>query len=306
MPNNNPPLFSVLIANYNNGEYLEKCLQSIFNQTYSNWEIVIVDDASTDQSEVVYEKYGNHSRITIIRNNKNRGCGYTKRKCVKHAKGDICGFVDPDDGITPDALGIMVKYHLANQNHSIIYSTHYICDGSLQSQKIADYVGQIPIDKKSWTLIRPIISHFATFKKLNYSKTNGISSFYQKAVDKDLYFKLEETGPVLFVDIPLYYYRHHASSISLNRHANLAYQYELTAKIMTIIRQRKHKKVIDYKPHTRTQFVKAIINVAIYEFQRRTGIIPIVSFIQSKFLKGINSIKTTIKKVVKLWQEYSH
>jgi glycosyltransferase involved in cell wall biosynthesis len=50
-------LFSVLIANYNNGLYLEECLRSIFAQTYTNWEIVIVDDASTDNSSNIYEKF---------------------------------------------------------------------------------------------------------------------------------------------------------------------------------------------------------------------------------------------------------
>ena len=51
------PLFSVLVANYNNGRYLEECLKSIFNQTYKNWEIIIVDDFSTDNSHDVYKKY---------------------------------------------------------------------------------------------------------------------------------------------------------------------------------------------------------------------------------------------------------
>ncbi|MBE0639808.1 MAG: glycosyltransferase family 2 protein, partial [Bacteroidales bacterium] len=85
------PLFSALIANYNNGQYLEECLQSIFAQTHENWEIVIVDDASTDSSHAVYEKHKSDSRIRILKNDKNRGCGYTKRKCVENAKGDICG-----------------------------------------------------------------------------------------------------------------------------------------------------------------------------------------------------------------------
>ena len=80
--------FSVLIANYNNGQYLQDALNSVFNQTYSNWEIIIVDDCSTDNSHELYNNYVDDSRIHIYYNNRNYGCGYTKRRCVELAHGD--------------------------------------------------------------------------------------------------------------------------------------------------------------------------------------------------------------------------
>ena len=90
------PFFSVLIANYNNGKYLEECLESIFAQTFKDWEIIVVDDASTDSSGDIYRKYENDGRIHVYRNKRRRGVGYTKRKCVEHARGEVCGFVDAD------------------------------------------------------------------------------------------------------------------------------------------------------------------------------------------------------------------
>jgi glycosyltransferase involved in cell wall biosynthesis len=262
------PLFSVLIANYNNGEYLEACLQSIFSQTYTNWEIVIVDDGSTDNSHRIYAKYINHAQIRIFRNDKNEGCGFTKRECVKRARGEICGFVDPDDALLPEALEILVKEHLDNPDISIVYSTHYICDGNLQPQKIADYVGQIPAGRRSITLIRPIISHFATFKMEKYAMTEGISEFYPKAVDKDLYFKLEETGPVLFIGQPLYFYRHHSGSISLTKIRPTAFQYELTIKFLALLRRDQVGKSLAEIPHSMRQLVSGVANVAYYELKR--------------------------------------
>ena len=92
------PLFSILIANYNNGKYLQACLDSVFAQTYTNWEIILVDDASKDKiSSALYKKYDNHPQIHIFYNEKNKGCGYTKRRCVELGNGEICGFLDPDD-----------------------------------------------------------------------------------------------------------------------------------------------------------------------------------------------------------------
>lgn len=261
MDNKKSLLFSVLIANYNNGQYLEECLQSIFTQTYENWEVVIVDDASTDNSYVIYEKYSGDSRIRIFKNDSNKGCGYTKRKCVENAKGDICGFVDPDDLISPGALEEMVDQHSFNPDISIVYSTLYNCDHLLNPINMSNQIGQIEPGKFSWMNNRPMISHFATFKRAKYLQTSGIDFWLQRAVDKDLYYKLEETGPVLFIEQPLYYYRHHSKSISLNKNASIAYQYHLTIKALITIRSKDRKTTLKLMPHKKAQLAGALFVV---------------------------------------------
>ena len=77
-----PPLFSVLMANYNNGRYLMEAVESVYAQTYLNWEIVIVDDGSTDNSKDVYEKLGEDARIHIFYNDGNKGCAFTKHQLM--------------------------------------------------------------------------------------------------------------------------------------------------------------------------------------------------------------------------------
>ena len=74
------PLFSVLIANYNNGCYLTEAVDSVRGQSYDHWEIVIVDDASTDNSDEVFEELSKDSRIRVFHNDRNHGAGYTKLK----------------------------------------------------------------------------------------------------------------------------------------------------------------------------------------------------------------------------------
>lgn len=75
------PLFSILIAQYNNGKYFEDCYKSIMAQTYPNWEAIIVDDCSTDDSvEQMRKIVGNDPRFKIFVNEENKGCGYTKRR----------------------------------------------------------------------------------------------------------------------------------------------------------------------------------------------------------------------------------
>ena len=125
------PLFSVLIANYNNGIYLEEALQSVFSQTYTNWEIILVDDASTDNSKEIYQKYSSDTRIHIYYNDKKFGCGYTKHRCAELANGEICGFLDPDDIILPEALESHLELFNKNAKLAIVYSNCYLCDEQL-------------------------------------------------------------------------------------------------------------------------------------------------------------------------------
>ena len=271
------PLFSVLVANYNNGRYLEECLDSIFNQTYKNWEIIIVDDGSTDNSRDVYKKYQGEPRIKVYFNKSNRGCGFTKRKCVKLSTGEICGFVDPDDALEKDALKVMATSHLNSPDSSIIYSTHYICNEDLEPRKVADYVGQIPSEKPSWTIKIPVISQFATFKRKKYLLTKGVWPYFEKAVDKDLYFKLEETGPVVFVNKALYYYRHHPGNISLNSNVNIAMQYELLAKTMALFRREKRENYLNLMP------------VSLFKLADGVLFVSFSAFNEKKYIKGINT-----------------
>ena len=87
--------FSILIANYNNGRFFKKCYDSIITQTYDNWEAIILDDTSTDDSlEIIKKIIGEDTRFKIYQNEENSGVGITKSKLIELANGDICGFVE--------------------------------------------------------------------------------------------------------------------------------------------------------------------------------------------------------------------
>ena len=112
-------LFSILIAHYNNAHYFKQCYESLKKQTYQNFEIILVDDCSTDNSlEEIIEFTKGDEKIKFFKNTENRGVGFTKRRCVKEATGEICGFVDPDDAITEEAIELSIKPY---QNLSLIH-----------------------------------------------------------------------------------------------------------------------------------------------------------------------------------------
>lgn len=202
------PLFSVLIANHNDGHYLQNAIDSILSQTYPNWEIIVVDDGSSDNSLEIYKKYNSDNRFHIYYNEENKGCGYTKRRCVELANGEICGFVDADDRVTSDAIEIMVSAHVQKPQCSLIYSQFYYTDSQSNILSVSDHQCEIP---KGETILTcntlGAVSHFATFKKEFYNRTEGIDDSLRIAEDLDLYLKLEEVGELYFISSPLYYYR---------------------------------------------------------------------------------------------------
>lgn len=228
---NSTPLFSILVANYNNGSYLQKALDSAFNQTYDNYEIIIVDDGSTDNSRDILAQLQTKHNVKVIYNNKNRGCGYTKWECIERANGEICGFMDADDALTKDALEIMVKEHLTQPDASIIYSRCFVCDKMLNIKYVSTHQCSIPEDSTFLEYKRGAISHFVTFKKSFYKRTVGMNKELRMSEDLDLYYKLEEVGKTHFIDKPLYYYRTGTGeNTSLGRNLVESAMWEVIAK----------------------------------------------------------------------------
>jgi glycosyltransferase involved in cell wall biosynthesis len=215
-------LVSILIANYNNSRFLENALKSVSEQGYSNWEIILVDDGSTDNFEEIVAGYNQDEHFKIYRNGKNFGCGYTKRKCAEMANGDLLAFLDPDDALVSVAIEMMVEAHKLHPECSLIHSTHYICDERMTVKRIAEYPGQLSQGVPYLLQSDGSIHHFASFKRSAYLQTVGISPYNSKAVDQDLYYKLEEVGQIMYIDTPLYYYRIHSGAISTSGNEKLA------------------------------------------------------------------------------------
>jgi len=236
--------FSVLIANYNNGRYLQEAIDSVLAQTYTNWEIVLVDDKSTDNSTEIYRKYEDDPRFHIYYNEENKGCGYTKRRCVELAKGELCGFLDPDDKLTSDALEIMTKTHLEHPHCSLAYSTLYLWNDKQDTIKVLEDVGAMEKGEDFLISSKKIVSHFAVFKKAFYDKTIGIDETLSSAVDFDLYVKLEEEGVLCYINRPLYYYRQgnvNSISIGSSELKNIAFANRVKASLNAFARRIKGK-----------------------------------------------------------------
>lgn len=251
------PLFSVLMANYNNGRFLMEAVDSMKAQTYPNWEIILVDDGSTDQSHELYKQLEQDPRIHIFLNGKNKGCGYTKRLCAELANGELCGFLDPDDALLPEALSSHVEVQLAHPEVSSVFSRYYICEGDLETIKSESRYLQIPEGESYFTLgdYRP--EAFVSYKSTMYKQTEGIAEDIKMGVDQDLVFKLEEVGKVFVLNKITYKYRIHKGGISHSSTSEDVY-WNLVVRHRTCMRRQLNPS--DYPIRDFNQFVKNTFN----------------------------------------------
>jgi glycosyltransferase involved in cell wall biosynthesis len=198
------PQFSILMANYNNAPFIDAAILSVLNQTFSDWELVIVDDASRDDSVDRIGKYLNDPRIRLYRKERNEG--YTKALIFGLTKvsSGIVGFLDSDDALTMDAIERAHTVHSQNPQVGLVLSQLIYCNEqlvSIEATVTRPEHRQVPL---VW-MTGP--NHFRSFKMTAYNKTAGLDVRFKHAEDWDLVFKLEEVAPTFRIDEPLYRYR---------------------------------------------------------------------------------------------------
>ena len=106
------PLVSVITTLYNAEKFIIETLKSVYNQTYKNWELIIVDDCSKDATIVIIEKFLKNfsNKVLLLKNSTNLG-SESRNVGIKHAKGKYLAFIDHDDQWLPQKLEKQVKFH---------------------------------------------------------------------------------------------------------------------------------------------------------------------------------------------------
>ena len=105
------PLVSIVMATYNRAKTIERAIDGVFKQSYSNWELIIVDDGSSDNTSEILDKYTD-SRIRRFKHEKNKGVTATKNLGLKNIKGEWFTTFDSDDEMYPEALEVMLNIPL--------------------------------------------------------------------------------------------------------------------------------------------------------------------------------------------------
>ncbi len=122
------PLVSIIIPNYNGEKFLEECLNSVLNQTYSHWEALVVDDGSQDNSPQIIRKFAEKDkRFLPVFLKENQGVAYARNAAMKKARGKYIAFIDADDVWLEEKLSLQISFMEENKL-DLCYSSYFSID----------------------------------------------------------------------------------------------------------------------------------------------------------------------------------
>lgn len=101
-------MVSIIVPVYKVEKFLPKCIESVLNQTYTDFELILVDDGSPDKSPEICDKYAELDKRVVVIHQKNAGVSAARNAGLENAKGEYIGFVDPDDWIAPKMYEQMI------------------------------------------------------------------------------------------------------------------------------------------------------------------------------------------------------
>jgi len=277
------PLVSIILPVYNAASFLPACLDSLLKQTYSNIEIIAVNDGSTDNSLAILNQYSQKdSRIKVFSNNKNKGIGYTTNLAIKKTSSPYIARMDADD--------IAYKNRISQQINFLLKNPQTVAVGG--QCRIINTKGEI-VGKKTFptqnhdihhmmytamSIQQPTVMFNTKLLPKNFSWYNNSLS---PVDDLDLFFRLFQYGQLANLPSFVLKYRQYHTSASLK---NPKQTFKLTQKVRHLAVKKYH-----YQP-TLTQKSIAFTQFLIVSLLPSPFIYPAYSF-----LRGITPLKANFR-----------
>lgn len=189
------PKISVIMATYNCEDTVEKAIDSILSQTYTDWVMIICDDGSTDGTYDILNRYALEypGRFVILRNDRNRKLPYSLNHCLKYVQTDLVARMDGDDWSTPDRFEKQMAFLMAHPEYDLVGTGVAVFDGEKQIASII----KTPVPDKDTMLKDNAFSHASilTYKRV-YDALGGYSlePTVERVEDVDLWCRFLAAG----------------------------------------------------------------------------------------------------------------
>ncbi len=210
------PLVSVNMAAYNAAPYIAEAIQSVMNQTFQNWELIIINDCSTDNTANEIGKFSDE-RIKVFHNEQNEGIVYTRNRALHYSTGKYISVLDADDVFLPKKLETQVTFLENNTDYGMVGSAFRIINkNSVPAEKPtclyakAEYFPAI-------LLFNNFFAHSSVMMRTHLAKEilyKPLIKGYSPCEEYQLYVKIARNHKVYNLPEELVYYREHSSGIS--------------------------------------------------------------------------------------------
>lgn len=221
-------LISIIIPVYNVEKYLRQCLDSVLSQSYSNIEVICIDDASTDGSLSILKEYSDKDkRIRLLKNQKNEGNSFTRNAGLKEINGKYTYFLDADDYIELNAIEELTRYAEQYETECIYFNSRLLSEGAEVGKGPALEYGLREINKKIYTgpvLFKLLIdknvytnSLWRRFWKTEFLLENNLKFDDELRTSEDAYFSIKAIlcgKRMMIVDEIFHIYRRREGSLT--------------------------------------------------------------------------------------------
>jgi glycosyltransferase involved in cell wall biosynthesis len=219
----NPPMVSVVIPAYNQAQYLAGAIRSVLTQSYRDFEVIVVDDGSTDDTPKVAKQFGPVVRYTY---QENQGLAGSRNTGIREAKGEYIAFLDSDDEWSPEFLQKMTSLAVESPNADVYYCGARYMDAEGCDLPQDSNLSIVPPDKMYWTLLRAnfIIPSSIILRRSVSIKAGLFDLLFRRLQDWEFWLRLAKTGhKFIGVKTCLVRYRLHNKSLSTDsKSGNLA------------------------------------------------------------------------------------
>lgn len=220
-------LVSIITPSYNTAKFISETIRCVQKQTYKDWEMIIVDDCSTDETDFVIEEFLDDSRIRYFKNEKNSGAAVSRNRALKEAKGKWIAFLDSDDLWVPEKLEKQIRFMNEN-NYHFSYTNYIEIDEDGKSQGVF-VTGPQKISKITMYAFN-FMGCLTVMYDRNYIGLIQIKDL-KKRNDYAMWVKVVKMCPAYLLDENLAKYRIRKSGSIMNRERNplgrIKFNYEL-------------------------------------------------------------------------------
>lgn len=204
------PLVTVYITNYNYGLYIRESIESVLSQTLKNFELLIIDDGSTDNSRNIIEEYRKYEQVQIIYQ-QNKGLNITNNIAMRAAKGKYLMRLDADDYLDTRALEIMSDILEEKPELGLVFPDYYYIDAS--GKKIGEEKRHNFADSVS-LYDQPAHGACTMIRLAFLKKVGGYNESFSCQDGYDLWIKFIMHYKITNVNTPLFYYRQHGKNLT--------------------------------------------------------------------------------------------
>jgi len=247
-------MISVIIPTYNNKSTIRRAIDSVVHQTYTDWELIVVNDASTDTTKAILKNYQYHlgeDKIKIITNPKNIGPGLSRRKAIHEANGEFVTFLDSDDELKLDFMQTMLFLQQQHDSDLVYGAVEVIPPEDMKNAKsikqdIGDFITEG--SGKLQTEINQQLMKFVTGKLFRKSLFDHFE-FSERRIGEDVETMFYACFYANKVRTTSYHgYLHHFRRGSLLANKGLFYKYANSADLNQVIVDFLSDKGDEYKP----------------------------------------------------------